>query len=126
MQDMLPAVQSDGGVIECLPVVVFNPDGSPATGPLIPLGYVQLAVPSTSVTAVTGVPTGATIALVKVEGAAIRYTDFAIGPDPTTTFGMPLAIGETLYYDATMAAIRLIGQASGAICNIAFYGVAHA
>src|SRR5882672_6430716 len=61
----------------------------------VPLGYCQL----TSLAAATklsacsgGIPAGATSALISVEGAAIRYRDD--GTAPTTTVGMPIAIGQ--------------------------------
>jgi len=106
------------------PVVVYDDAGNPVFNgrPLRPLGYEQMSVPVGSATMFPTVPDGASVVLVKVETAAVRYRDD--GTDPTATVGMPLLPGETLVYDAVMSDIRFSGQAAGAVANVAFYGPA--
>lgn len=117
--DQLPTIGSDTGPREAVPVVLFSSLGNAVNAPLYPKGYVQVALSSSAVQQMTP-PSGATLALVKVEAAGIRYRDD--GVDPTPNIGMPLAVGESLVYDAFMNNVKIIGQADGAICNVAFYG----
>ncbi len=119
MDDKLPTVMGDSGPREALPVVLFSSLGNPISNPLSPKGYVQVALSSSSVQQISP-PQGASLALVKIEGAGIRYRDD--GVDPSASVGMPLAIGESLIYDAVMNSVKVIGQSDGAICNVAFYG----
>lgn len=121
-KDVLPSVVGDNGAREVVPVMLFGPTGSYAgTRQLYPLGYLQFSLSTTTVTELPDPPTGTTLALVKIEGAAARYRDD--GTDPTASSGMPLAVGETLVYDALMTDMRLIGQADNSKANVAYYGV---
>lgn len=89
---------------------------------LTSIGYARAALPDPSgpdPVVMPEVPSEAVFALIKIEGAGIRYRDD--GEDPTPTHGMPLAIGESLTYDATMTGLRVIGQAPGAIVHMCFY-----
>lgn len=106
------------------PVVVYDEAGNAVFNgrPLRPLGYVQVPVPVNSITTLPAVPDGVSLALFKVEVAAIRYRDD--GVDPTSAVGMPLLPGESMTYDAVMADIRMTGQTTGAIANVSFYGPA--
>lgn len=122
MVDLLPTVDSDIGPVECLPVVVFNQLGQPVGGGLEALGQAQVVLTTTTPYAVSA-PAGTTLILARVEAADARWKDD--GTDPTTAVGMPLLDGETLRYDAD-SQLRFIAQASGAILNLAFYGVANA
>jgi len=85
-----------------------------------PLGYEQI----TSISAAKGLtpPTGATIALIEAEAQAVRYRDD--GTDPTTTVGMPVAVGTSFWYAGTLSAIQFIEQTSGAILNVSYYRIA--
>ena len=82
-----------------------------------PLGYQQI----TSLAAAEGltVPAGATLALISVEGAAVRYRDDAT--PPTATVGMPLAIGQAVSYTGNLAAIQFIQQSGSATINVLYY-----
>lgn len=66
-----------------------------------------------------GIPRGATLAVISTEGAAIRYRDD--GQAPTTSVGMPLAVGQAFTYQSTLSKLMLIQQASSAVVDIAFY-----
>ena len=90
------------------------------------LGYQQI----TSLSAATGltVPTkdpvtGANVkanfALITAEAQALRWRDD--GTAPTSTVGMPLAVGVTLQYDGDLSKIRFIEQVGGVIVNISYY-----
>src|SRR5690349_10055841 len=62
--------------------------------PVNALGYCQLAAISaaTSLSACSGgIPAGATLAVVAIETAAVRFRDDGVAP--TATVGFPLAIG---------------------------------
>lgn len=83
----------------------------------LPLGYQQITSLSTS-TALT-VPAGATMALISVEGAAIRYRDD--GTAPTASIGMPIAVGQAFQYTGTLSLIRFIQQSSSATINVLYY-----
>ncbi len=90
------------------------------------LGYQQI----TSLSSATGltVPTrdpntGANVkanfALITAEAQALRWRDD--GTAPTSTVGMPLAVGVTLQYDGDLSKIRFIEQVGGGIVNISYY-----
>ena len=57
--------------------------------------------------------------MITAEAQAVRYRDD--GTDPTTTVGMPLAVGTALTYTGTLTAIKFIEQTSGAKLNVLFY-----
>lgn len=121
MPDTLPTVVGDGGPREVVPVILIGPGGTYAgTRQLYPLGYQQMAVATDSVTPAPLAPDGTIVALMKIEGAPVRYRDD--GVNPTQAVGMPLTVGESLVYDAVMLDMRLIAQQNGAIVNIAYYG----
>jgi hypothetical protein len=121
MPDILPSVGGDNGPREVVPVMLFGPTGGYAgTRQLYPLGYLQVSLSTTTVNELPDPPAGTTIALLKIEGAAARYRDD--GQDPTAMVGMPIAVGESLVYDALMIDMRLIAQADGAKVNVAYYG----
>lgn len=90
--------------------------------PVVPLGYCQL----TSIDASTlvsscsgGIPVGANFAVVQPEAQAIRYRDD--GTAPTSSVGMPLAVGASLYYAGALSSLRVISATSGAKLNVLFY-----
>lgn len=121
MTDNLPTVIGDGGPQEVIPVMLFGPGGGYAgTRQLYALGYQQIGLAADTVSAAPVPPPGTSVALMKIEGAPVRYRDD--GVDPTQSVGMPLSIGESIVYDAVMLDMRLIGQQAGAIVNIAYYG----
>ena len=87
-------------------------------------GYQQLTVDSAkNLTVPTVSPEGLNakpvFAIIVAEGAAVRWRDDNIAP--TTTVGMPLAIGVPLQYDGDLNKIRFIQQAGTGIINISYY-----
>jgi hypothetical protein len=93
-----------------------------ATDFITPLGYCQL----TSVTSSTlvsscagGIPVRTGWAVICVETAAIRWRDDGVAP--STTVGMPVAIGQCFYYSGTFATLRVIAQSGSPVVNISFY-----
>lgn len=89
------------------------------------LGYQQitslssasfLTVPTTDVNGLNQRPT---IALITPESQAVRWRDDSTAP--TTSVGMPLAVGVTLQYDGDLTMIRFIEQVAGAKLNISYY-----
>lgn len=81
------------------------------------LGYQQI----TSLSAATNltVPAGATLAVIIPEAQNVRWRDD--GTAPTSTVGMPVAVGVVLSYDGDLKKIQFIQQASGGILNISYY-----
>jgi hypothetical protein len=61
----------------------------------------------------------ATFALITPEAQAVRWRDD--GVDPTSSVGMPLAVGVTLQYDGDLTKIKFIEQVGGAKLNISYY-----
>lgn len=121
MADVLPSVVGDNGPREVVPVMLFGPTGGYAgSRQLYPLGYLQIALSTTTLTELPDPPAGTSLALVKIEGAPARYRDD--GVDPTSAVGMPIAVGESLVYDALMTDMRVIGQTDGSKINVAYYG----
>jgi hypothetical protein len=87
-----------------------------------PLGYCQLTSLGSSVLLSScsgGIPSGASLAVIAVEGAGIRYRDD--GTAPSATVGMPVASGTTIQYSGTLSAVRLIQQTTTATVNVLFY-----
>jgi len=89
------------------------------------LGYQQITSLSAStaltvpLTDVNGLNCRPVIALITPEGQAVRWRDDNV--NPTTTVGMPLAVGVTLQYDGDLTMIRFIEQVGGAKLNISYY-----
>lgn len=114
---MLLLCAAPAAVAQEQPVSVFSGRLRPS------LGYCQLTsiAASTQLSACAGgIPSGAGVADIIVEAQAIRYrTD---GSAPTTTVGMPLAVGtEKIFALTDLSQIRVIAQTAGAIVNIEFF-----
>lgn len=83
-----------------------------------PKGYEQIVgmVASTALT----VPSGATYALITVEGADCRWRDDGVAP--TAGVGMPLYQGQAAFlFNGNLAALRFIEMAASATLNISYY-----
>jgi hypothetical protein len=83
----------------------------------VPLGYQQIT--SLSAAAALTVPTGTTSAVIVAEAQAVRYRDD--GTAPTSSVGIPVAVGAVLQYTGRLGAIQFIEQTSGAKLNISYY-----
>ena len=53
------------------------------------------------------------------ETQAVRWRDD--GTSPTSSVGMPLAVGQALEYDGDMNRLKFIEQAASAKLNVAYY-----
>lgn len=60
-----------------------------------------------------------TFALIVAEGKDVRWRDD--GTAPTTSVGMPLAVGVPLQYDGDLTNIKFIETAASAKLNISYY-----
>lgn len=81
------------------------------------LGYQQITSTATAVGLT--VPSGANFAMIVCEAQALRWRDD--GTDPSTTVGMPLAVGVDFSYDGDLHRIKFIAAVAGAIINISYY-----
>lgn len=87
-----------------------------AEGTIEPAGYVQL----TSLSSAVGIGTGAgRVALIQCLSQNVRWRDD--GDDPTTTVGMRIHAGETIFYTGNLRAIKFIEETAGAELNISVY-----
>lgn len=94
--------------------------GAPTTSPgnLTPKGYQQITDLASA--ASLTVPTGATVALIQAETQSIRWRDD--GTSPTTTVGMVLAAGESVFYTGNLATFKAIEVTASAKLNVSYYG----
>lgn len=94
--------------------------GSNTTAPagLTALGYQQIT--SLASAAALTVPTGATVALIQAESQSIRWRDD--GTNPTTSVGMLLAAGESVFFTGSLSAFRAIEVSASAKLNVSYYG----
>jgi hypothetical protein len=82
-------------------------------------GFQQLAVSTVAVSLT--VPSGARMAVAKVETNAIRWRDD--GTLPTASAGFPQAVNDViLICDSSLSAIRFIRQSGDATVNVSYYG----
>lgn len=105
--------------------------GAPAWGQSAvrpaPYGYTSLPTTSAGYQQITAtgtaqsltVPSGATIAEICVETAAIRYRDD--GTAPTATVGMPAAAGTCFAYSGPLRAFQFIAQSGSPVVNALYY-----
>lgn len=88
----------------------------------VPLGYCQLTSIDTAAALSAcsgGIPAGASGAMIEAEAQAVRFRDDAV--NPTTTVGMPVAVGAPFWYGGTLSGVRVISAVSGAKLNVLFY-----
>ena len=89
------------------------------------MGYQQITSLSsaTNLTVPQRTPNGQNgrpvFALIVAEGQAVRWRDDKTSP--TSSVGMPLAIGIPLQYDGDLTNIQFIEQVGGATINISYY-----
>jgi hypothetical protein len=86
-----------------------------ADATLEPAGYRQLT-PTTA----QGVSIGnGRVAVIQVLNQNVRYRDDGI--NPTSTVGIRIHAGETIFYTGNLRALRFIEESSGAEINLAAY-----
>ena len=81
-------------------------------------GFGQYALSVATATNLTP-PTGATIAQICVETAAVRYRDDGIAP--TASVGIPLAAGWCGPYAGPLSAIQFIAQSGSPTIDVSYY-----
>lgn len=83
---------------------------------LVPEGYSQL----TGMASAKGIRArNGRVALIQCLGQNVRWRDD--GTDPTTTVGMRLHAGETMWFTGDLRSFRVIEEAAGAELNISVY-----
>lgn len=75
---------------------------------------VGLTVPAAAANSVT-----ARLALIRCETTSVRWRDD--GTDPTSSVGMLLDVGESLWYNGDLQAIKFIRTAASAVLDVAYY-----
>jgi hypothetical protein len=87
-----------------------------ADGTVEPAGYIQLSPSS-----VLGIGVGgdARTALIQALDQNVRYRDD--GTDPTTTVGVRIHAGESIWYTGNLGSIRFIEENASAELNILVY-----
>jgi hypothetical protein len=100
--------------------------GTPVIGGgATPLGYQQISAATLATATALTIPAGASVALVSVDTAAVRWRDD--GTAPTTSIGMQLIGTATLsptlaFAGASMAAVKFILVGAGSpILNVSYY-----
>ena len=85
--------------------------------------YVSAGTPQFGISVATATalsaPSGATLAQVCVENAAIRYRDDGIAP--TSAIGMPVSSGTCFQYSGPLGAIQFIAQAGSPTIDVLYY-----
>lgn len=81
-------------------------------------GYQQIT--SLSAAAALTVPSGATVALIQAETKDVRWRDD--GTNPTTSVGMIIPAGTSLFFTGSLSAFRVIETAASAKLNVSYYG----
>lgn len=89
------------------------------------MGYQQLTSLSASAALTVpqltpdGLKAEPVMAFIVAEGQPVRWRDDGI--EPTSSVGMPLAVGVPFAYDGDLTKIRFIEQTGGAKLNISYY-----
>lgn len=87
-----------------------------AEGTIQPAGYIQL----TSLGSAVGIGSGSgRVALIQCLNQKVRWRDD--GTNPTTSVGMVIHPGETIFYTGNLRAIKFIEETAGAELNISLY-----
>jgi len=98
--------------------VIFDKGVAGVPAGLTALGYQQLTDLSSA--AALTVPTGSTVALIQAESQSVRWRDD--GTDPTTSVGMVLSAGESIFFTGDLAGFSAIEVAASAKLNVSYYG----
>ena len=87
-------------------------------GLLTPKGYEQVTGLSTAQS--LSVPANSRVALLQAQDQDIRWRDD--GTAPTSTVGMVLAAGDSLWYTSDLSALQFIQVTPTATLNVSYYG----
>lgn len=82
------------------------------------MGYAQDTSISVA-SALPDIPTGATVAVIRVSTQAVRIRDD--GTDPTASVGFPIAAGDTYTYEGDLSALKIIESTAGAEIDVLYY-----
>jgi hypothetical protein len=86
-----------------------------------PLGYQQISAATLATATALTVPTGATVAVVQPDTAAVRWRDD--GTAPTGAIGMQILAGATVAFGgASLTAVKFILTTGGSpVLNVSYY-----
>ena len=95
-----------------------NTIGATKPSGLTAKGYQQIT--SLSAASALTVPSGSTCALIQAETQSIRWRDD--GTNPTSSVGMIIAAGESLFFTGSLSAFRGVETTASAKLNVSYYG----
>lgn len=88
----------------------------------VALGFSQIAVGTA--TGLGTLPAGATVAIIQIDTANVRWTDIADTP-PTTTLGMQLKSTDPAYeYWGDLSHFKMTAVSGSPVANVSFYRIA--
>jgi hypothetical protein len=94
--------------------------GATLAGGGIPLGYQQISAATLAAATGLTIPANATIALVSVDTAAVRWRDDGVAP--TAAIGMQMLAGSSLTFSgASLTAVKFILATAGPVLNVVYY-----
>ena len=90
-------------------------------GGATPLGYQQISAATLATATALTIPAGASVAVVQVDTASVRWRDD--GTAPTNAIGMQMAAASTLAFGAaSMKAVKFILATGGSpVLNVTYY-----
>jgi hypothetical protein len=90
-------------------------------GGATPLGYQQISAGTLATATALTIPTGATVAVVQPDTAAVRWRDD--GTAPTGAIGMQILTGATVAFGGgSMTAVKFILTTGGSpVLNVSYY-----
>ena len=90
-------------------------------GVLAPAGYEQITAIGTSTAKALSYSSypAAAMALTQAEGDALRWRDD--GTDPTSSVGMELADGDSIWYYGDLESLKVIATTGTGILNVSYY-----
>ncbi len=89
-------------------------------GGAVPLGYQQISAATLATAQLLAVPAGATVAMVQVDTAGVRWRDDDTAP--TATIGMQMLAGTSLTFGGdSLMDVQFILVSGSPVLNISYY-----
>ena len=89
----------------------------------VSLGFQQISAATLATAVGLTIPAGATVALLSVDTAPVRWRDD--GTAPTASIGMPIPSGQAPFqYSGTLANLQFIAESGSPVLNVSYYRIA--